>query len=262
MYEWYSFLYKRHVLIDEWYFVYFVQVIFHTFVPITTIMTEYTYINTHYLDLQNIFAISFLLVSLLTMFNMYASRAKYWLNITQPNIFVFEYERQSKSIFSSYQILNLIIRIVGYSLIFSSLLFYYTESAGQDFGIDVFINIIFLSLFFVFYKPIFVGFYFFLIKKRDDLYKIRHIRTTFDVYLNFYLVILSFLVFFFPYHKILIFITIIIISSIFYIYYLLNYLNSLTKHIKFKTYQLILYLCISEILPIMLVIYWLSFHII
>jgi hypothetical protein len=226
------------------------------------IMIEYTYINNQYHDLQNVFTISFFIVSLLIVFNMYASRAKYILNITRPNIFVFEYERQSKSIFSSYQILNLIIRVIGYTLFFTSLMFYIAKSSGRYLHIDNFAILFFLSLFFVLFKPVIIGLYLILIKKSADLYLIRHIRVAFEVFFNFYLVILSFLIFFIPYHKMLIFILIMILLAVFYVYYLLNYFNSLTKHIKFKTYQLILYLCISEILPIMLVIYWLSFHII
>jgi len=235
---------------------------FYTFVPNDITMNEYTFINHQYLDLQEIFTISFFLVSLLVMFNMYASRAKYLLNITHPNIFVFEYERQSKSIFSFYQILNFVIRILGYILFFSSLMYYVAQCANADFRIEDIIRIFLLSLLFVLFKSIIIAFYLFAIKKSADLYMIRHVRIAFEVYFNFYLIILSFLIFYFPYHKILIFIVILIVVAFFYIYYQLNYLNSLTKHIKLKTYQLILYLCISEILPIMLVIYWLSFHII
>ena len=236
--------------------------IFYTFVIIINIMVEYTHINSIHLDLQNIFTVLFLFVSVLILFNMYTSHAKYKLNITHPNIYVFEYERQSKSVISSYQIINTIVRILGYTLLFTSLLYYYTVCINNFFSIEKLIGVFFLSFLFVVLKPIFVSIYFFSINKYDNLYKIRHIRVTFDIFLIFYLIFLSFLVFFFPYHKILILIIIITLIVLLYIYYLLNYTNSLTKHIKFKTYQLILYLCISEILPIMLVIYWLSFHII
>jgi hypothetical protein len=225
-------------------------------------MVEYLHIFQEDVDLQNVFAVALLLTGLLMMFNMYISKSKYLLNITQPNVYVFEYERQSKTAISSYQIINLLIRIIGYTLFFTSILYFYAKTNQIDLSVYAVINIFLIALFIVFNKYITVALFFFLIKKVADLHKIRHIRTAFDVYFNFYLIFLSFFIFFFPFHKSLGFISIMAITILFYMYYLLNYSNSLIKHINFKTYQLILYLCISEILPIMLVIYWLSFHII
>jgi len=183
------------------------------------------------------------------------------LNITAPNVYVFEYERHSKNMFSIYQVVNTLIRILGFTLLLVSILFYYTCIYQKYFSIFNVFKIIILSIIFVLHKYITVAIIVYLIKKKEYLHEIRHIRVGFEIFFNFYLIIFSFFIFYLPIHKTLIFIASVSAIIIYYLYWLLNYSNSLIKHINFKRYQIILYLCISEILPIMFVIYWLSYHI-
>jgi hypothetical protein len=224
-------------------------------------MVKYINIVRTYVDLQNVFVIAMLITSLLIMFNMITSRTKYLLNISAPNVYVFEYERHSKNVFSAYQILNILIRILGFTLLFVSILFYYSNISRKVFPFFSIVSIFILSSIFVLHKYLTVAFIVFLMKKKENLHEIRHIRVTFEIFLNFYLIIFSFFIFFMPIHNMLIFIVITSLIALYYLFWAGNYSNSLIKHINFKTYQFILYLCISEILPIMLVIYWLSFHI-
>jgi len=225
-------------------------------------MVDFIPIRYALLNIQNIFIVFFLLAGLLLLINRIVHPNKFLLNISKPQVFIFEYESHEKRVFSLYNILNIFSGIIINALFVFSIVFFVNKLYFTvDFSFKFFLNIIWLVLGMYFYAFVVDFFISWRYKKINNISRIKQIRLAFLTYNNLYLFVISFFVFFFPViNKIsfsflmLFFILIFSLSSI-------KYLESLKMHINFKTYQLFLYLCLLEILPILFVIYWISFHI-
>ena len=210
----------------------------------------------------NIFILLFSIAGLLLTFTKLWFNKRLSLNISRPNVYLFEYESQSKHIFSSYNINTGLFKILTYTLYIISIL--KLALANHDLSIRN-INwrllLLIVTGYFVlkfFLEIIFV----LLIKKSNFLNKIRFVRTTYENYTIFYLFFFSFLIYYFPYQSSIFLYLIISISIIWILGAWTNIYISLRKHTVLKTYQIILYLCLSEILPFILVNGWIIFQII
>jgi len=224
-------------------------------------MSPYLSITQNSSDLQNIFIILFLIAGLFLMLNKSLFSKRFSLNMTSPNIYIFEFEAQSKKLISLYNINNFLIKLLAYVL-FSLALLKLRETA-KSINYDQTLFPLFFKSFLIYsiVKFLLEELYLRGIKKTQFIDKVRLIRLTYENYVAFYLIIFSFLIFYFPYHSFIIFDIIISISVIWLILVLLNFSSNLNKHIEIKNYQIFLYLCLSEILPIITVIGWIIFQI-
>jgi len=187
---------------------------------------------------------------------------RYSLNTGSPNIYIFEYESRAGRLLSSYNILNLLFKLFSYLLFSLAILSFHQNIAHFSSSIfNIFLKIFLLLIIYVFVKLVIDDLYMRIIKKSKFISKIRFIRLSYENYLAFYLFIIAFLSFFFPVKNQIFFIIIISISTLWGIWTFLNFYNSLTKHIDIKKYQIILYLCLSEILPFISLIGWIIFQI-
>jgi len=187
---------------------------------------------------------------------------RYSLNTGSPNIYIFEYESKAGRLFSLYNISNLLFKLITYLLFSLAILSFHQIIGRISYSIiNVYVKI-FLFLVIYFFIKLFVDYlYMRIIKKSNFISKIRFIRLSYENYLAFYLFILAFLVFFFPVKNHIFFIVTISISILWFIFAFSNFYNSLTKHLDLKKYQIILYLCLSEILPFISLIGWIIFQI-
>ena len=209
----------------------------------------------------NIFILLFSIAGLSLLFSKLWFNKRLNINVSRPNVYIFEFESQSKHIFSSYNINAGLFKILTFTLYIISVL--KSGLANPDLSVNN-INWDFLLLvitgYFIlkfFLEAIFV----FSIKKSNFLNKIRFVRTTYENYTFFYLFFISFLVYYFPYQSVIFLHLIISISIVWIIGVWLNIYFSLRKHTELKTYQNILYLCLSEILPFILLFGWVIFQI-
>ena len=183
---------------------------------------------------------------------------RYQLNITRPNIYIFEYESQILNPISLYNILNAVIYILS--------LFIFYLSFENFFKID--------AIDFYWYKKLLTGIVTFLIakniltyvlyhfnKQNNKFKKLRFINTTYNTYLGLYLFLFSFFFFYFPYKNKYLLWIIISISMLFIISTWFNIFQNYNKHFYMKSYKLFLYLCLTEILPLITLIGWISFQI-
>jgi len=187
---------------------------------------------------------------------------RYSLNTGSPNIYIFEYESRAGRLFSSYNLLNVTFKLFSYLLFSLSILSFYQINGHFSYSIfNIYIKIFLLLVIYIIVKLFIDDLFMRIIKKSNFISKIRFIRLSYENYLAFYLFILAFLSFFFPVKNQIFFIIIISISVLWGIWTFLNFYNSLTKHIDIKNYQIILYLCLSEILPFISLIGWIIFQI-
>ncbi len=211
---------------------------------------------------QNIFIILYSITGILLVLTKLWYNKRLSLNINRPNVYIFEFESQSKYFLTVYNLSNGIFKILTYTLYIISIL-----KIGKN-NIIITINnkinwqLLILITFAYFVLKFFIEtIYIFLIKQSSYLNKIRFIRITYENYTFFYLFFVIFLVFYFPYQSILFLYLIISISIIWIISIWINIYISLRKHTKLRTFQNILYLCLSEILPFILVNAWIIFQI-
>ncbi len=224
-------------------------------------MNLYLSISQNTRDLQNIFIILFLIAGLFLMLNKSLFSRRFSLNITSPNIYIFEFEAQAKKLLSLYNINNFLIKLLAYVLFSLALIKLHQTTKVINFNQNLF-PIFFKSfLIYIIVKFLLEELYLRGIKQSQFIDKVRLIRLTYENYVAFYLIIFSFLIFYFPYHSSIIFDIIISISAIWLILVLFNFFRNLNKHIEIKNYQIFLYLCLSEILPIITVIGWIIFQI-
>ncbi len=211
---------------------------------------------------QTSFVVLFLVAALLLLMNKLWFDKRFTINIKAPNIYIFEYESRAQNLFSLYNLNSLLFKIISYTLYVVAL--FKTVSSSQDWSKKQFPEwhkLLIAVAFYLVLKFIFEIVLIILIKKGKFLSKIRFIRTAYENYTVFYLFILAFLTYYFPYQTPLFFYLIISVSIVWFVTLWLNLYNSLSKHTDLKTYQIFLYLCLSEILPIILVTGWIIFQI-
>ncbi len=184
---------------------------------------------------------------------------RYILNIYKPNVYMFEYEAKQKNYFSFYAIIG---SIVNYLIIFFLLFGIVLHIKQGKISLENLIILVKLSLILMIYK-ILSDFIFSLSIKKTILFpNLRFLRTSFENHLYFFLFLMGFLMFFYSFDNKILFILNILILFFFLIYSFANFYIILTKHLRLKSSKIILYLCISEILPVIFIIYGLSFQII
>ena len=211
---------------------------------------------------QNIFILLFTITSILLLLNKLWYNKRLTTNISKPNIYIFEYESQSGYVLSVYNINSILFEILSYTLYIIAIL--KTGQTTRLFSVPNTINwktLLLITTVYFALKIIFETVYIFLIKQNNFLNKIRFIRRTYEYYTFFYLFFAAFLVFYFPYQSPFFFYLIITISSLWMINIWTSIYISLRKHTEMKTYQNILYLCLSEILPFILTNGWIIFQI-
>ena len=225
-------------------------------------MRTYLPIYNQFENIQNLYVgLFFLEITFIFLIRILFFK-RYLLNVTRPNVYIFEYETQLKKQFTLYSIITLAIRYFSY-LAFGIAIIYFINTVffEQAFSNTILkdITLVLLSYFFV--KYIIDYIYIFFFKKIKNISKISSISRTYQNFAGFYLYLTSFFIFFFPFKNKTSFYLIVTLSVIFISISLLNYYYSLKKHIDLKPYQILLYLCLSEILPLIMMIYWISFQI-
>lgn len=206
----------------------------------------------------SLFFLGFLFLVLIKIF----APKQFDLNITSPNIYIFEYESQMGKWFSLYNLFFFLVKLISYILFMLAISqFHHSSLHLQAIDFHVIPKLFLIFLIFILMKFFLELLFLFIIKKQSYYKKLQFIRISFDNYLAFYLFILSFLIFYFPSQPFWFFWVIIGFSVLWFIFFLLNLYNSLSKHSDLKSYQIILYLCLSEILPFIVVIGWIIFQI-
>ncbi len=211
---------------------------------------------------QNIFILLFSVTSILLLLNKLWYNKRLTTNISKPNVYIFEYESKSGYALSVYNLNSILFEILSYTLFVIAIL--KTGQITRIFSTRNTANwktlLLITSIYFAL-KFIFETVCIFLIKQNNFLDKIRFIRRTYEYYTFFYLFFTAFLVYYFPYLSPFFFYLIITISSLWMINIWTSIYISLRKHTEMKTYQNILYLCLSEILPFILTNGWIIFQI-
>ena len=212
---------------------------------------------------QELFWIIFVITGILWLINNMLYRKRFIKNVKSPNIYIFEYESHSGHIFSLYNILNFTTNIFINTLLISALSYYYNIAFEKNILFDqkLFIRLLSIVAIFVLLKKIISFIYLFISKKNNFFSKITFIRRSVEVYKNFYWYLFAFLIWFFPVKNRLIFFVFLSISISWYLLTQLKSYHNFTKHTDIKSYQLFLYLCLSEILPFIILIWWISFQI-
>jgi len=225
-------------------------------------MADYLPLSYNEQELSNLFlGLFFGAVFILFFIKLFFGK-RYSLNTGSPNIYIFEYESKLGRLLSSYNLLNLLFKLISYLLFSLAFLSFYQIIGRFSYSIyNVYFKIFLLLVIYVFVKLVIDDLYMRIIKESNFISKIRFIRLSYENYFGFYLFILAFLIFFFPIKSQIFFIISISVSILWGIWTLLIFYISLTKHIDIKKYQIILYLCLSEILPFISLIGWIIFQI-
>ncbi len=211
---------------------------------------------------QNTFIILFFIAAILLMFGKLWFNKRLNINLTTPNIYIFEYESRAQNILSFYNLNAFLFKILTYTLLIIAILKLVKLNfalSGQP-ALSWYVILVIAAGYLVL-KIILEILLLVLLKKSRFLTKIRFIRTTYENYAVFYLFLMAFLIYYFPYQSTVFFYLIISISIIWIIGLWINLFNSLRKHTGLKSYQIFLYLCLSEILPFILVTGWIIFQI-
>ncbi len=220
---------------------------------------KYHLIKDYTENLNGIISSLFLLIILLILFLRFIYPKRYILNIYKPNVYIFEYEAKQRNYFSFYAMMSSLINYLILFFILINIVRFYTKGHLTQ---KTIFQLIILVLGILIYKILSDFFFVVFIKKTSLFSSLRFIRISFESYLYFFLFFISFFMLFFNHFQPILFIINEIILFLFLIYNLQNFYISLSKHIDLKNSKIILYLCISEILPIIFIIYWLSFQII
>ncbi len=211
---------------------------------------------------QNTFILLYSIAAFFLVLNKLWYNKRLSLNISKPNVYIFEFESQSAYFLTAYNLNAILFKILSYTLYNVTILKIARNYLNISFQnrIDWQILVLATTGYFIL-KFILETLYVFLIKQSNFLNKIRFIRTTYEFYTFFYLFFVGFLVYYFPFQSRVFFYLIITISVIWIAGVWANIYVSLRKHTEFKTYQIILYLCLSEILPFILLNGWIIFQI-
>ncbi len=213
---------------------------------------------------QNNFFISiFFLTAMVLLLNNFFYKSRFRLNISRPNVYVFEYESHSQRWFSLYNILNIFLRLGTYLLILLSFLSFLQTVRQLDFlsYLHLTVSLFYGILTYFTGKNLMAILFYILPKKRKESNKINIIRVIYETYINFYFFAASFLFYFLPVKTHVFLYLIIVISIVWLVINWLNMIQNMMRHTNMKTYQLFLYLCLSEILPLIILIWWISFQI-
>jgi len=219
----------------------------------------YEQLNIANSTLSNIFIGTFFFTGLLILLNYYAYPKRYRLNISRPNIYIFEYETQILNQFSFYNIINSLVYLLTLLLIYMVFVNFLPE---QHYNFSFYNKLLGAFILFLLLKKLLSLSSYFFIKNYKILSKMHFITGTYNTYLIFYLFLLSFLAFYFPFKSMAFFYVIVFISIIWILYIWASMYSAVSKHTDIKSYQLFLYLCLSEILPLILLTGWISFQII
>ena len=208
---------------------------------------------------KGLFSSLFLLILILILILRFVYHKRYILNLYKPNVYMFEYEAKQKNYFSFYALMG---SLINYLILFFLLLNFSKHLGLSKINSTSILKISSIVLGILLYKIISDFIFVLLIKKPSLFASLRFIRTSFENHLYFFLFLFGFLMLFYhPNNSILLVINTLIV--LLYIVYSLGvFYITLTKHIHLKSSKIILYLCISEILPILFIIYWLSFQLI
>ena len=230
---------------------------------IVSAMIDYKPVSHNLIYQQDFFWLIFVIAGILWLINRTLYHKRFIKNVSYPNVYIFEYESHSGHIFSFYNIINYIIGILVYILLISALFMFYQGLAGKNFILDkkLFTHLTLYIFIYAIVKTILSFLYLFLTKKSSFFSIISFIRRSFEVYKNFYWYLFAFLIWFFPVRNTFIFIVFLSISVLWYLSVQIKSINNFIKHTDIKSYQLFLYLCLSEILPIIILIWWISFQI-
>jgi len=206
----------------------------------------------------------FLWAALVVMFNRFFYASRFSLHITRPNVYIFEYESHSQRFFSLYNILNFLFQFLTCFLVIIAITGYFKAVNQKEYleWIWILFQTFKAVLVYFMLKKILSFMIYLMSKKRKEIQKMTVIKEIYATYTCFYFFIGSFLIYFFPYKSKTILYVIIFISISWLINNGLNTWQNLTKHLNFKSYQLFLYLCLTEILPLIILIWWISFQII
>jgi hypothetical protein len=206
-----------------------------------------------------IFSSLFIFILLLILSLRFFYPKRYLLNIYKPNVYIFEYEAKQKNYFSFYAITA---NLVNYLILFFITYVYTLHLTSGKISMHTIINLILMIIITLIYKLIIDFFFLIIIKKTNLFSSLRFIRTSFENHVYFFIFFIAFFMMFYRFDNYYLLIVNSFILLLYLIYSLTNFYVSLTKHIHLKNSKIILYLCISEILPIIFIIYWLSFQII
>jgi len=208
---------------------------------------------------QGLLSSIFIVILILILFLRFIYPSRYILNIYKPNVYIFEYEAKQKNYVSFYVLMG---SLINYLILFFVLLnFSHFVLSGELTQKVIMKNILFVTGLLI-YKLLSDFIFAVMIKKINLVSPLRFIRISFENHFYFFILIISFFMLFYNYNQPISFIINSIVLLFFIIYSLGNFYISLSKHIHLKSSKIILYLCISEILPILFIIYWLSFQII
>ncbi len=200
------------------------------------------------------------LLSIILMYILFQKR--FSLNIYSPNIYLFDYEAQSVYTLSLYNILSFILKYITWLLFFLALAVYCLSFTRVTCLSTEKIHQLFIVVgLYLIAKFVLELLYIIWIKKTEILGRIRFIRLSYENFAAFYFFLWAFLIYFFPYKNLLLLILIIVLSALWMMWILINFQNNISKHIHLKKYQIFLYLCLSEILPFIIIIGWIIFQI-
>ncbi len=198
-----------------------------------------------------------ILVFILSLRLIYHKR--YILNIYKPNVYMFEYEAKQKNYFSFYGLMGGLINFLILFFLLYAILLHVTQ--GEIDKLLVFKSLLLILILLV-YK-IASDFIFAIAIKKPALFPaLRFLRISFENHLYFYLFIFAFLMQLYPLQNEVLFIINLILLFLYLGYSFINFHTILGKHLRLKSSKIILYLCISEILPVLIIVYGLSFQII
>jgi len=208
---------------------------------------------------QILFSSLILLIFLLILVLRFFYPKRYILNVYKPNVYMFEYEAKQKNYFSFYVLVG---SLLNYLILFFILLNLSLHIKKSKIDPYIMVNLILIVLGIFLYKNL-MDFIFVLFIKKPSLFSsLRFIRISFENHLYFFLYFIGFFMLFYNYKNSILFYINALFLILFLIYSLTNFYISLGKHIHLKSSKIILYLCISEILPIIFIIYWLSFQLV
>ncbi len=213
---------------------------------------------------NNIFVVLFFLAAFFIFLNKFFYYNRFMLNVTKPNIYVFEYESHSQRFLSLYNTFSFILNVFSFFL-FTIALISYTQIVMSGMDRLEYIHLLLqlikaIGVYFIVKNLIALILYLWE-KKSKKIKKLIIIRIIYQTYGTFYLYVFSFLIYFFPYKIPFVYYLIITVSVLWLIFNFLNMFHNMRKHIHMKSYQLFLYLCLSEILPLIILIWWISFQI-
>lgn len=210
-----------------------------------------------------VFIILFFITALLLMYIRYFYKSRFMLNVSKPNVYIFEYESLSSLFFSQYHFLSFFLRFLTSAMLIISIIEYIPQIRNLSFlnYLKLSSNII-LSLMLFFFIKRFLSIIFYVWKrKQKKWFMLNTIRNVYWSFMSFYFFVISFLVYFFPFKSTLFFILIAVALTFYIVINWIQMFLNISKHTDLKSNQIFLYLCTTEILPLTVLVWWISFQI-